>query len=74
MELKSCQQGVKEWNLPAWCVEQEVGMNFWLQGLIEIIIVIVLFMLLRHMFGKVKRVYKRWKRRKEPLSKWKEPF
>ena len=74
MELKSCQPGVKEWNLPAWCVEHEAGVNFWLQGMIEIIVVIISFIMLKHIFGKLKRRYKRWKRRKEPLSKWKQPF
>ena len=74
MELKTCQPGVEEWNLPAWCVEQETGVNFWLQGFIEIIVVIILFILLRYTFGKLKGAYRRWKRRKEPLSKWKQPF
>ena len=74
MELKICQPGVDEWNLPGWCVNQDIGLGFWLQGVFEIVMLIAGFLILRNLFERMKLAWRRWKRRREGLSKWKNPF
>ena len=72
--MKFCQPGVDEWNLPAWCVEQNFEIGMWLQVFTEIGGLILLFLITKKLTKQLKKTYNRWKKRKEPLNKWEDPF
>lgn len=42
MGLKVCQPGNPDWGLPQWCIEQEITPEFILQGVVELVIVVVI--------------------------------
>jgi len=48
---ETCQPGVDEWGLPGWCVEHDLTeSSFILQGIIELIILLVIFFSFRAFF------------------------
>ena len=68
--MEVCQKGIDELGLPPWCVGEEMDTIFWIQGFLELVILLLFGILMHRFFKSVKK----WrKRNKPPPSIWNRP-
>ena len=71
--MKVCQPGVEPFGLPPWCIQEELNFMFIVQGIVELLLLILLFMLISKLSRRIKGWFRRKFCKKEDLSKW-EPY
>jgi len=71
--MEFCQPGISPLDLPHWCVSMDVDKLFIIQGILELLILVLVGII----FSRMARQFKTWIRKKlkkkEDLSKW-EPY
>ena len=71
--MEFCQPGIGPIDLPSWCVGMNVDELFIIQGIFELIALVLLGIVV----SRISRKFKTWihnrRRKKEDLSKW-EPY
>ena len=68
--MNFCQEGVDSWGLPPWCVDATFDSHFWIQGILELILIGLLFVVSHRFFTWWKGRKARKRREREHLSKW----
>ena len=68
--MNFCQEGVDSWGLPPWCVGAEFTSTFWVQGMLELICLVLIFIVSYRLFRAFNRRKARKRKEREHLSKW----